>query len=246
MSTVDAAIINHITNGGSSGGGGGTGVSYTAGDAISLTNNQISVKYDTTTMELKNGALSAKVSSSGGSGGTTIHPGDGLRLDVNNYMHVDYDSSTMTIQDGKLKALIFSGGNVPAEDVLTRSSQHQTGTFSGNIYKVDLGYDKSELSSGNVLRLRNRSGQIDSFIIVRFGSISTSKDKNTMLINMSTKAAFQASIYQDGQDYYMEINCEAGSYDEYASINTDLGIFLNEQMSYSTLCTVVRYLNYPK
>ena len=73
MSTVDAAIINYITNGGgSSGGGGGSGVSYTAGDGISLTNNQIAVKYNTSTMEIVNGALSAKVSSSGGgsSGGS--------------------------------------------------------------------------------------------------------------------------------------------------------------------------------
>ena len=59
MSTVDAAIINYITNGGSSGGGGGSGITYTAGAAISLANNQIAVQYDTNTMELKEGKLSA-------------------------------------------------------------------------------------------------------------------------------------------------------------------------------------------
>ena len=37
MSTVDAAIINHITTSGT--GGGGSGIMYTAGDAISLTSN---------------------------------------------------------------------------------------------------------------------------------------------------------------------------------------------------------------
>jgi hypothetical protein len=69
MSTVDAAIINYITNGGSGGGGGG--VVYTAGDGISIANNQIGVKYNTNTMEIVNGALSAKVSSSGGGGGSS-------------------------------------------------------------------------------------------------------------------------------------------------------------------------------
>ena len=82
MSTVDAAIINYITNG-SSGGGGGSGVVYTAGDAINIANNQISVQYDTSTMELKNGKLSAKSTSSGG-GSTQILAGSGLRFDTNN------------------------------------------------------------------------------------------------------------------------------------------------------------------
>ena len=74
MSTVDAAIINYITNGGGSGGGGsgggGTGVVYTAGDGISLANNKIAVRYNANTMEIVNGVLSAKVSSSGGGGGS--------------------------------------------------------------------------------------------------------------------------------------------------------------------------------
>ena len=247
MSTVDAAIINYITNGGGSGGGGGSGVVYTAGDAINIANNQISVKYNTNTMEIVNGALSAKASSSGGGGGSTqILAGDGLRFDTSNTIHVNFDPATMAIENGKLKALIFSGGNVPTEDVLTRSSQYQSGTFSGNIYTVSLGYGVDGILSGNVLRLRNRSGDIDSFIIVRFGSISTSKDQNAVIFNISTNVPYTASIYQNqnSSDCYMEINCEAGSYDEYGNVDTDLGIFLNDQMSYSTLCTVVRYSSY--
>ena len=60
MTTVDAAIIKHITNGG----GGSSGESLNAGTAIELVNNTISVKYNTDTMELVDGKLSAK---SGGS-----------------------------------------------------------------------------------------------------------------------------------------------------------------------------------
>ena len=243
MSTVDAAIINYITNGGSSGGGGGSGVVYTAGDGISIANNQIGVKYNANTMEIVNGALSAKVGSSGGGGGSTqILAGDGLRFDTSNTIHVNYDPATMTIENGKLKALVFSGGNVPTEDVLTRATFSQRGTFSGNLYTVTLGSDTNTFVSGNVLRLQHKSNEIHSFVIVRFGSISTSKDVNTYLVNTSTKQAYPVSIYQNGADYYMEIPCEAGSYNEYTNSDSTVGVFINGQMSYDTLCTIIRYI----
>ena len=81
MSTVDAAIINHITNGGSSGGG-GSGVVYTAGDGISLVNNKIAVRYNANTMEIVNGVLSAKVSSSGGGGSSGGGSGEGSTTEI--------------------------------------------------------------------------------------------------------------------------------------------------------------------
>ena len=71
MSTVDAAIINYITNGGGSGGGGG-GVVYTAGDGISIANNQIGVRYNTNTMEIVDGKLSAKSGGGGGGGSSDV------------------------------------------------------------------------------------------------------------------------------------------------------------------------------
>ena len=82
MSTVDAAIINHITNGGGSGGGGGSGVVYTAGDGISLANNKIAVRYNANTMEVVNGVLSAKVSSSGGGGSGGGGSGEGSTTEI--------------------------------------------------------------------------------------------------------------------------------------------------------------------
>ena len=70
--TIDAAIIKALVEhvgGDSSNIGSGSigGQTYTAGTAIDISNNSISVKYDTNTMELKNGKLAAKQSTSGGS-----------------------------------------------------------------------------------------------------------------------------------------------------------------------------------
>ena len=70
MSTIDAAIIKALVehvDGDSSGIPDGVigGKTYTAGDAIDLTNDKISVKYDSTTMQLKDGKLAAKASDNG-------------------------------------------------------------------------------------------------------------------------------------------------------------------------------------
>ena len=88
MSTIDAAIIKHITEVGSS--SGGSGIMYTAGDAISLTSNKISVKYNPNTMEIIDGKLSAKSGSTGGSTGA-----DSLKRIANQQnKYVTIDSTT--------------------------------------------------------------------------------------------------------------------------------------------------------
>ena len=65
MTTINTSIIKALVEhvgGDSSGIPDGTigGKTYTAGNAIDLTDNTISVKYDADTMELKNGKLAAK------------------------------------------------------------------------------------------------------------------------------------------------------------------------------------------
>ena len=85
MSTVDAAIINYITNGGGSSGGGSGGspsVVYTAGDGISLTNNKIAVRYNANTMEIINGVLSAKISGGSEGGGGSSGGGSGSTEEI--------------------------------------------------------------------------------------------------------------------------------------------------------------------
>lgn len=127
MSTVDAAIINHITNGGGSSGGGG---SYTAGTAIDLTNNAISVKFNTNTMEIVDGKLSAKTG--GGSEPivspkielTKVHKFTGIDdvslsdqgifvyVDAERLVHGDrlrfYKAGTQETIDGVIKDVIYA------------------------------------------------------------------------------------------------------------------------------------------
>ena len=206
MSTVDAAIINHITNGGSSGGG-GSGVSYTAGDAISLANNQISVQYDSNTMELINGKLSAKSGSSGGGG---------------------------------------SSGNVPTEDVFERGSAYQSGNFiSDSILKLNIGADNKRAQNGNQIRLKNRSGQIKTFMFMITDKILYTDDHPTTFTNSNATIYdengidYNAYIYRNGQDYFVLISCESGSFEEYGENDTDVGMFIITQMSYSTLVKLI-------
>ena len=117
MSTIDAAIIKALVEhvgGDSSGGTDGTiggnsaatppgsgGKTYTAGDAIDLTDSKISVKYDSATMQLVDGKISA-LPQSGGSG-VVLSAGDAINI-ADNKIGVKYDESTMELKDGKLAA----------------------------------------------------------------------------------------------------------------------------------------------
>ena len=135
MSTsIDAAIIKTLVEhvgGDSSCIPDGTigGVSYTAGDGINIANNNISVEYDSSTMELKNGKISAKTQLTTGDGLTTSNGKIIANLDTNTMqmnsgkisaktqlaagngisissgkVNVNYDSNTMELKNGKLAA----------------------------------------------------------------------------------------------------------------------------------------------
>ena len=141
---------------------------------------------------------------------------------------------------------------VPTEDVLTRvtGSQTDSGTFSDeNTYIITLGNAGSgEYRAGNFIRIRNAGTKdIDSFIIVVVGTVSTDKNLNCFLINQSTGYYFPCAVYHSGDNLCFEFPCESGTYEEFTSsdTDTDVGVFINEQMSYNTLCTVVRYINHP-
>ena len=98
--TIDAAIIKALVEhvgGDSSNIGNGVigGKTYTAGDAIDLSNDKISVKYDTNTMELKNGALASK-------GGAIYTAGKGISIGEDNVLNVNYDTTFFKSSDGVL------------------------------------------------------------------------------------------------------------------------------------------------
>ena len=127
MSTVDAAIINHITNGGSSGGG-GSGVSYTAGDAISLANNQISVQYDTNTMELINGKLSTKSGSSGGGGSSGNVPTEDVYTKVCNFGGSSgylFTNGHVSIKTGDIVKIRMKDKDEINEYIIIRNSEEE-------------------------------------------------------------------------------------------------------------------------
>ena len=252
MSTVDAAIINHITNGGSSGGGGSGGVSYTAGDAISLSNNKISVQYDTSTMELKNGKLSAKSTSSGG-GSTQILAGSGLRFDTNNTLHVNYDENTMELLDnGKLKARIFSGGNVPTEDIYEKADINiDSHSFENNwLLRYEFSNSEKYPKTGDCVRIRMRGDVIREFIIIRNSSeklydVNLSIDThNLILLDTSNNDIMYGSfIKRPGFSLrQLAIICAAGSVEEDQS-GDDVGFFRITQMSYNTLVKIIQHYN---
>ena len=145
MSTVDAAIINHITNGGSSScGGGSTGVVYTAGDGISLTNNKIVVKYNTSTMEIVNGALSAKISGSSGGGssgggsseGEILHYISGLETLPSTQNYIDYRGfPEQTVMTG-LRLRLYNNTEARDEDYVLIMRKYEFPT-EGNITDVN-------------------------------------------------------------------------------------------------------------
>ena len=147
MSTIDAAIIKALVEhvgGDSSCIPDGTigGKTYTAGEGISIANDQISVEYDANTMEIKNGALAAKTQLTTGDGLTTSNGKIIANLDTNTMqmnsgkisaktqlaagngisiasgkVNVNYDSDTMELKDGKLgvskKLALTSAGARP-------------------------------------------------------------------------------------------------------------------------------------
>ena len=152
MSTVDAAIINHITNGGSSGGG-GSGVSYTAGDAISLANNQISVQYDTNTMELINGKLSAKSGSSGGGGSSGNVPTEDVYTKVcdfelggsSTYLYI---YNNVSIKTGDIVKIRMKDNDLINEYIIIRNSEEE-------LYNAAMGGDQS-----NIILLNRKNDDI--------------------------------------------------------------------------------------
>ena len=136
MSSIDAAIIKALVEhvGGDSScipDGSIGGVSYTAGDGINIANNNISVEFDSNTMELKDGKISAKTQLTTGDGLTTsngkiianldtntmlinsgkisaktqLAAGDGISISSGK-VNVNYDSNTMELKDGKLAAKV--------------------------------------------------------------------------------------------------------------------------------------------
>ena len=158
MSTIDAAIIKALVEhvgGDSSCIPDGTigGKTYTAGEGISIANDQISVEYDANTMEIKNGALAAKTQLTTGDGLTTSNGKIIANLDTNTMqmsggkisaktqlaagngisiasgkVNVNYDTDTMELKDGKLgvsNKLALTTAGVRAEITYSKNESNQ-------------------------------------------------------------------------------------------------------------------------
>ena len=149
-----------------------------------------------------------------------------------------------------------ASNDLPTEDVLTRYEAVQT-TSNVDYYQIRTELNDEVVAPGNILRLRNKNGEIDSFIMVLFKSpdVSDIKETNMVLINTRTNEVIKSTMLHSGlasdKELCMEVQYSAGNfefnyeiYNDTNGIDPEVGIFINEQMSYKTLCTALRCINY--
>ena len=241
MSTVDSAIINTISEIKMQSGG----AILTSGDGINITNGTINVKYNSNTMELVDGALSAK--NGGGSGGGDYMPNyiinDGLDTSMG-HLNVKVDNNTIGINNNNALYVKSSsgGGNVPTEDVLEHPLA-QSSSFNNSYYTITISSYSNRARTGNIIRLRNRSDEIESFILVmKTDTIPNSQGDSNAIIIAEDGTAYPLCVYYDpiGENVVFAIPASSGAYKEFSS-NSDVGLFINKQMSYNTICTILRY-----
>ena len=150
-----------------------------------------------------------------------------------------------------------SGQGSPKEDVLTRYEAVQTATDNTYYYEIITEFNDRVFAPGNILRLRNKNGEIDSFIMVVFKSpdVSDIHETNMVLINTRTNEVINATMLHSGhasdKEVWIKVYYVAGNfefnyeiYNDTNGIDPEVGIFINEQMSYKTLCTALRCINY--
>ena len=135
---------------------------------------------------------------------------------------------------------------VPTEDVLTRgSAMYQGLTYENGLFTMQLGTD---VKSGNIIRLRYAvDGTILSYILVIIGKITEEipEEDNAYLIDQNPNGVIRnARIHRVMSEYLMTVeDFYEDTFPTFGSDDTELGIFINESMSYQTLCTVVQYLH---
>ena len=149
-----------------------------------------------------------------------------------------------------------ASNDLPTEDVLTRYEAVQT-TSNVDYYQIRTELNDEVVAPGNILRLRNKNGEIDSFIMVLFNPTALMDDSkpNTVLINTRTNEVIHVQMLHSGfaseKEVYLQVRYERENfefnyeiYNDTNGIDPEVGIFINEQMSYKTLCTALRYINY--
>jgi hypothetical protein len=99
---------------------GSGGITYSAGDAINITDNTINVKYNTSTMELVNGTLSVKTSSSGGEDVGVKLEGTYVQTSSLNKLYIKNIPSENYLTTGMLLNLKHLGSGVIHKFVLVR------------------------------------------------------------------------------------------------------------------------------
>ena len=210
MSTVDAAIINHITNGGSSGGGG-----YTAGAGIALRNKAISVDFDPATMEINaHGQLASKITggSSEGGGSSIIYTGGpGISVDAYNKISAVYNPNTIEIIDGAISAKVSESGGV-STDVGVIVEDAITNYSSNNIVNIHGIHNINDTYTGMLFYLRNaNTNNLDSFVLVRtnYTTLTEGREEGTSVSSMSYNAVFYP-LFDNGPTYNVKIYSDDG------------------------------------
>ncbi len=210
MSTVDAAIINYITNGGGSSGGG-----YTAGAGIALRNKAISVDYDPATMEINaHGQLASKISGGGSGGGSSsiYTAGPGISVDDYNKISVVYNPNTMELVDGAISAKVSESGAVSTDVGVKVDGSVTVGHESDNTVQINEFHTINDTYTGMLLKLKNKTtGNVDTFVLVRTDYKTPTKglEEWAGLSSMSYNAVFYP-LFEGGSVYNAKIYSDDG------------------------------------
>lgn len=245
-STIDAAIINTISDIKAQSGG----AILTEGAAINIISGKINVKYNTDTMELVNGALSAKTTSSGGGGGGGSSGSSlvaGSAIDISgNRINVQYDTSTLGINANNF-LYVKSGGGGLTEDVV---SKLPGGMRSSSTYIEQTGIDRRYVDTGLILRMERKStGNIESFVLVVYDDITESDNDDIQAkfvpLTYTSDTIFDnllnVQIHKtDGLETYT-IHIELTSSEWYFSETSQLGLMRVEQMCPATSARISQF-----
>lgn len=246
-STIDAAIINTISDIKAQSGG----AFLTEGEAINITSGKINVKYNTDTMELVNGALSAKTTSSGGGGGSSGSSlVAGSAIDISgNRINVQYDTSTLGINSNNFLYVKSGGGGSSGltEDVV---SKLPGGMRSSSTYIEQTGIDRRYVDTGLILRMERKStGKIESFVLVVYDDITESDNDDIQAkfvpLTYTSETVFDnllnVQIHKtDGLETYT-IHIELTSSEWYFSETDQLGLMRVEQMCPATSARISQF-----
>ena len=251
-STIEAAIIDTLMDViETGGGGGGTPSTWTAGDAINISNRTISVKYDPNTMRLVDGKLSSIQSGSGGGGGgtsTLYTGGPGITVDEYCKISVKYNPTTLEIIDGSLSAKVSESGAV-SEDVGVPIEVNIGTSSDGKILIRNIA-NREYTGTGMLLNMMNNNWTLERFVLVRTLFREADVNKEEKFVNGLMVPLFDGGtthnvkVYSnDGTlSYEMEIDdVPSGTYNP---ISTENAFMRPIQLTTRTQSAITLHSNY--